>query len=156
MKHREATMNDYVSHLYKECSFEDYYGIVRANMLNMKNNPYFVREMVKTRHPDIKMWDTFLESDFFREVLHAEWEKKVKCYLLDRTVFSLLECLEENSDFWRYGNPLKVTPHGAYIPTSKPLVPFPTISQETINRKNYKRLGPFDYRSPLKSKLQIR
>lgn len=53
----------------------------------------------------------------------AEYEKRVKAYLLDRTWYKVVDALEECTDFWSFGRNYYLAPnYNSYIPTNNYII----------------------------------
>lgn len=62
--------------------------------------------------------------------MRAEYAKTVKCYLMDREWFSLVECLEDVTDFWGYGRDFATMPtYNTYMPTRTHLMDKPDMNE---------------------------
>ena len=92
----------------------------------------------------------------FEEEMRMEYQKKVKTYLLDRQWYTLVECLEEVTDFWSYGKDFTTQPdYNVFMPTKNHLMNRPDMldgdNDDLGYRYNLNRLSPAHYLNTLKA-----
>lgn len=87
--------------------------------------------------------------------MKAEYQKKIKSYLLDRTWYKLVDCLEEQTNFWSYGRDFTTMPtYNTYVPTRTHILNKPDMLDADHDDLGYQfnlsRVSPMSYHNTLK------
>lgn len=87
--------------------------------------------------------------------MKAEYEKRIKSFLLDRTWYKLVDALEEVTNFWSYGRDFTTMPtYNIYIPTRNNIMNRPNMADGDKDDLSYRydvnRMSPYHYLNTLK------
>jgi hypothetical protein len=91
----------------------------------------------------------------FEEEMRAEYQVKVKSYLMERTWYKLVDCLEEVTNFWSFGRDFTTMPtYNTYMPTRNHVLDKPDMLDGENDDLGYRfkvnRLSPTQYLNTLK------
>lgn len=87
--------------------------------------------------------------------MRAEYDRRVKSYLIDKSWYKLVDALEEVTNLWSYGRSVYFLPrYNLYVPARQTIMPKPKLGDERNDDTSYRfdvnRVTPYHYLNTLK------
>ena len=71
--------------------------------------------------------------------MRKQYNIKTQTYLLDRRWYTLVDCLEDVTDFWTYGRDFATMPtYNVYVPTKEHLLPKPNLVEDNDDESGFR------------------
>jgi hypothetical protein len=145
----------------RQVEYHEFKDIMKHGFLHETESPYF-KWKFRQYDQSLSNADNYLTpelyvaSDAFDNEMRTLYSKKIKAFLLDRTWYKLVDCLEEVSNYWSYGRDFTTMPtYNLYIPTRNNIMNKPDFTDELNDdlsyRFNLNRMSPSQYLNPLKA-----
>jgi len=131
----DASIEDYMKDMNRECSFAEFLNVMKAFMTQTTRHNRFrfkFRIRKRDRNPvaDLErkkridqIVTAYLASPKFEQAAQEKFRKLQYSKMVDKKIFTLVDCLEEVMDLWSYGpNFWDLPTHNLFIPTKTTLM----------------------------------